>query len=150
VFLPSGHVTDYLQPVGKAGRIVSIVGCMITAIVCQLVSIVVATDMIQRGSINYQGKPLWMSVLVLGLLGGAAAFIAWRLVRRHASANGITILPVRFIQLSGILLLTGLCFVAWYRGSVIFMFEAVPIFVAMIFVGTHIAKKQRQRDRRPG
>ena len=84
-----------------------------------------------------------MGGVVIAVLGAAAAFIAWRLVRQHLAANGVTVMPTWFIQLFGILFLVGLCFVSYYRGSVLFMAEGVVVCLAMIFVGRHIAKRRR-------
>src|SRR5438045_4215885 len=116
---------DYLQPIGRAWRITSIVGCTFTSIICLLLSLLLWTDMIRRHSLDYAGKPLWMGAAGIGVIGVAAAFIAWRLVRRLAAANGVTLMPTWFIQLFGVLLLVGLCFVAYHRGSVLFMVEGV-------------------------
>jgi len=141
------RMADYLQPVGRAWRITSIVGCTLTSIICLLLSLLLWTDMIRRHSLDYEGKPLWMGATVVGVIGVAAAFIAWRLVRRHAAANGVTVMPTWFIQLFGVFLLSGLCFVAYHGGSILFMVEGVFICLAMICVGRRIAKRQRQRVR---
>jgi hypothetical protein len=135
---------DYLQPVGKALRIMSIIGCSLTSIICLLLSLKLWNDMIRRHIFTYDGKPLWIGAAIIGALGIAAGFIAWRLVRRQAAANGVTVLPTWFIQLFGIFFLIGLCFVAYDRHSVLPVFEGVFICFAMIFVGRHIAKKQKQ------
>ena len=136
-------MADYLQPVGKAGRVISIIGCTFTSLVCLIVSLLLWTDMIRRQSFEYEGKPLWIGGLVIGFIGLAAAFIAWRLVRRDAAANGITVMPVWFIQLFGILFLVGLCFASFYRGTTVFMVQGVIISLAMIFIGRQIARKRR-------
>jgi hypothetical protein len=44
-----------------------------------------------------------------------------------------------------VFLLGGLCFVAYHRGSLLFMGEGVFVCLAMIFIGRRIAKKQRQQ-----
>lgn len=137
-------MADYLQPVGRAWRITSIVGCTLTSIICLLLSLMLWTDMIRRHSFDYEGKPLWMGGAVVGVIGIAAGFIAWRLVRRQAAANGVTVMPTWFIQLFGVLLLSGLCFVAYHQDSTLFLFEGVFICLAMIFVGRRIARRQRQ------
>ncbi len=134
-------MTDYLQPVGRVWRIVNIVGCTLTSIICLLLSLLLWTDMIRRDSLDYEGKPLWIGAAVVGLIGAAAAFIAWRLVRRHAASNGITVMPTWFIQLFGVVLLLGLCFVAYHRGSALFVVEGVFICLAMIFVSRHIVSR---------
>jgi hypothetical protein len=138
------HMTDYLQPVSRAWRITSIVACTLTSIICLLLSLLLWTDMIRRHSLDYEGKPLWMGAAAVGVIGVAGAFIAWRLVRRHAAANGVTAMPTWFIRLFGVLLLSGLCFVAYHRGSTLFMVEGVFVCLAMLFVGHLIAKRQSQ------
>jgi hypothetical protein len=138
-------MTDYLKPVGKAGRIMSILACTLAAIVCLLLSLLMWTDMIRRHSFDYEGKPLWIGASFVGVIGVAAGFIAWRLVCRQAAANGVTMMPTWFIQFFGILLLGGLCVTAYYRHYVLFTFEGVSLCLAMIFVGKHIAKRQGQR-----
>lgn len=141
-------MADYLQPVGRAWRITSIIGCTLASLICLLVSLLLWTYMIQRRSLDYEGKPLWMSAAFVGAIGVAAAFIAWRLVRRHVSANGVTVMPTWFIQYFGVLLLAGLCFVAYHRGTALFMVEGVFICLGMIFVGRYVARRQSRRDDR--
>jgi H+/Cl- antiporter ClcA len=136
-------MVDYLQPVGKAWRIASIVGCTLTSIICFLLSLLLWTDMIRQRSFDYQGKPLWIGAAIVGLIGVAAGFIAWRLLRGHAAGNGVTVLPASFIQLFGVLLLVGLCFVADDTISVLVMVLFVFVCLEMIFVGKRIAKRQR-------
>lgn len=138
-------MTDYLQPVGRAWRVTSIVGCTLTSVICLLLSLLLWTDMIQRQTLHHEGKPLWAGAAVVGLIGGAAAFIAWRLIQRHAAANGFTVMPTWFIQLFGVLLLIGNCLVAYHRGSVLFAVEGVFTCLAMIFVGRLIDKRREKR-----
>ena len=138
-------MTDYLQPVGRAWRIISIVGCTLTSIVFLSLSLLAWTDMIRRHSLDYEGGPLWMGAVFAGVIGAAAAFIAWRLVRRNTAANGVTVMPVWFIQLFGFLLLAGLCFVAYFQGTALFLVEGVAVCLAMIFVGRHIAGRQKPK-----
>ena len=133
-------MADYLQPVGRAWRITSIVGCTLTSTICLLLSLLLWTDMIRRHSLDYEGKPLWVGAAIVGFIGIASAFIAWRLIRRHAAANGVTVMPTWFIQLFGVFVLGGLCFVAYHQGSLLFMTEGVFICSAMILVGRHIER----------
>jgi len=137
-------MADYLQSVGKAWRITSIVGCTLVSIVCLLLSLMLWTDMFRRHSFEYEGKPLWMGAAVVGVIGIAAGSIAWRLVRRQVAANGVTVMPTWFIELFGVLLLGGLCLVAYHRDSMLFLYEGVSICLAMIFVGRNIARRRSQ------
>jgi len=139
-------MTDYLQPVGRAWRIASIVGCTVASIICLLLSVILWTDMIRRHSFLYEGKPIWMGAAILGVIGVAAAFIAWRLVRQHTSVNGVTVLPTWFIQLFGVIFFVGFCFAAHERRSPIFLIEGALICSAMIFIGRRIANRQKAGD----
>jgi len=100
-------MADYLQPVGRAWRIASILGCALASVICLLVSLMLGTDMIRRRSFDYEGKPLWIGVPVFGFIGVAAGFIAWRLLRRQVAANGVTVMPTWFIQLFDVSLMGG-------------------------------------------
>jgi hypothetical protein len=137
-------VSDYLQPVARGWRVASIIGCTLSAIICLLLSVWMWTDMIQRQSFEYDGKPLWMGAILIGVIGAAAAFIAWRLLPRHTAANGVTVLPTWFIQLFGVLFLVGQCFAAYHKGNTVFMAEGIFVAVAMILVGWRIKRGQRR------
>jgi integral membrane sensor domain MASE1 len=137
-------MSDYLQPVEKGWRIASIIGCTLAAIICLLLSVLLWADMIRRHSFEYDGKPLWLGAVVIGVIGAAAAFIAWRLRRRHPAANGATVLPAWFIQLFGVLFLVGQGFAAYHRGGTVFMAEGIVVALAMIFIGWRIEKGQRR------
>lgn len=83
-----------------------------------------------------------MGAGIVALIGLAAAFVAWRLARRAVAANGVTVMPTLFIQVFGIFMLIGQCFVAYHKGDKVFMVEGVSIYLAMIFVGRNIAKRK--------
>ena len=138
-------MTDYLHPVGRAWRTSSIVASTLASIVCLVLSFVLGTDMMRRQSLTYDDKPLWLALVLVGAVGVASAFIAWRLVGRRASANGVTDIPVWFIQLFGVLLLLGFCFVAYHRGTSVFMVEGAMVCLAMIFLSRRIATRRRLR-----
>lgn len=82
---------------------------------------------------------------MVGILGIAAAFIAWRLIRHGPTANNITLMPVWFIQYFGLLLLLGLAFFTYEKGITLLALETAFIGLAMIFVGRNIARKRRQK-----
>ena len=134
---------DYLQPVSKIWRILSILACALASFLSLLTSLWLWTDMIQRQSLQYDGKPLWVGAVTISVIGISTAFIAWRLLCHHYAGNGVTSLPTRFIQLFGIVLLVGLGCVAYYKGKTSFIIEGISICLAMIFVSRNIAKRQR-------
>lgn len=135
-------MTDYLQPVGRRLRVASIVCCLLASILSSVLAVILWTDMLSQNSFYYEGKPVWIGALVLTGIGVAAGFIAWRVLRSRTAANGVTVLPVWFIQLFGVIFLVGLILVAYHRGSVVFAIEGVIVAFAMIFVGRYIAQKR--------
>ncbi len=74
-------MTDYLRPVGRAGRIISVVGCTLVFLLCLLLSLLLRTDMVRRRSLEYEGKPLWIGAVMVAATGLAAA------------VTGVTVLP---------------------------------------------------------
>ncbi len=87
-----------------------------------------------------------MGVIVLAMIGFATAYISWRLLRHHASANGVTVMPTWFIQLFGILFFVGLCLVAYQRRSAVLVLDGLFVALAMIFVGRNVAKRKASRS----
>ena len=135
---------DYLKRVSSGGRILSILGCSAASIICLVLSVMLWTDMLRRHSFEHDSKPLWMAAVVVIVLGLGAGFISWRLIRRATAENGITTMPLWFIQIFGVLLLLGLSFVAINRGDMLFLYEGASVCLAMIFISRHIARKQRK------
>ena len=124
---------DYLQPVGDGARRGAALACLPTAMVAAAVTALVVADMVQRGRFDYDGKPLWVAAVVLGLIAIACGWMAVRLWGGR-SANGVTILPVWFIGLFGGLFLIGTIWVGVERGVLLGGSSACGVAVAMLFV----------------
>jgi hypothetical protein len=93
-------MTDYLQPVGNGLRRIAVLICLPAALVAAAVTALVVTEMVQRGRIDNQGKPLWIAAVVCTLIAVACGWMSVRLWSGR-SANGVTILPLWFIELFG-------------------------------------------------
>jgi ATP-dependent Clp protease adaptor protein ClpS len=109
-------MADYLQPVGDATRRIAAFACLLAALVAAPVTLLIVIDMVRRGDFYYDGKPLWVGAVVCGLIATASGWMAVRLWTDR-SANGVTILPVWFIEVFGVLFLTGTIWVGVERGG---------------------------------
>src|SRR5436305_12512505 len=118
-------MTDLLQSVGRGWRIFCAVVCAIGAILFLLVAVVLSADMLRRGTFEQDGKPLWVGVVIVGILGLVTAYLSWRLARGRPSANGVTLLPTWFISAFGLLLLVGVVCASYGMRRPIFAFEGV-------------------------
>jgi hypothetical protein len=139
---------DYLQPAGKLARIICFIASVISAALCAFASVVLWTGMIRERSFTFNGKPLWIGALIIAAVGAAAAFIAVRLVRGEIAPNGVTTMPVWFIQVFGIFLLIGVAFVAYDKRSALYAIEGFFVCVAMILVGRNAARRNKDRTSR--
>ncbi|HEY1598664.1 MAG TPA: hypothetical protein VGG64_03630 [Pirellulales bacterium] len=138
-------MADFLQPVSRAWRLFGIVGSALSAIILLSLSLAVCADMVRQRSLYYEGRPLWLGVAFIGLFGMAAAFISWRLARRHVAHNGVTLIPTWLIQVFGIILVPGMFIAFHYTGFIFFLTSGAVICLAMIFVRRNIAKAQNNR-----
>lgn len=86
-------------------------------------------------------------LLIFGLLSFFSGYLAIRLWSGSLSANGISVMPTWFIQVFGIFMAIGLGFAAYQQNSVP-MLGGTSIVVAMIFFGSHVAKRKREQTNR--
>ena len=137
---------DYLQPAGRLWRFSCIAASVLAAAMSLSASAFMWYHMFEEGTFQFDGKPLWIGVLILTVVGLAAAFVAIRLTRGSIASNGVTSMPVWFIQSFGGLLLVGVGAVAYDRGDWVFAIRGWLLCVAMIFVSWNIAKRRRKKE----
>jgi hypothetical protein len=128
---------DYLRPTSEKARRASIRGLVAVSAIAGLATIAMCAGMLSRGSLEFEGKPLWIGVIVVATLGVSAAWIAWRLSHDRISANGVTNIPAWFIQLFGVFLLVGGCTVAFTAHKpmlLIVLMLSIPMVLAMLYV----------------
>ena len=82
--------------------------------------------------------------MLMTLIGLASGLIAWKLVRNHTAANGITVLPICLIQTIGVVLLAGLGFAAYTQGNIILLVEGLVVAFSMILISKRIKKRQNE------
>jgi hypothetical protein len=128
---------DYLRPVSQKVRRASVVGLVAVSVVAGLLTIAVCADMLSRGSLEFEGKPIWDIAIVFATLGLIAAWIAWRVSHDRICANGATNIPAWFIRLFGALVLVGGCIVSFSEHKpwlLIVMMLSIPATLAMLYV----------------
>ncbi len=113
-------MTDYLQPVHKRWRWISIAGCFAAFLGCVFIDGVIGWVIFRRHTITYNTALLSLSLFAtfVALLGFAALFSAWRIFHGKSSGNGLTWLPTRFIQAFGLFMFLTHGAVFFLHGSV--------------------------------
>jgi len=137
---------DYLQSAGRLWRFSCIAASLLAAAMSLSASAFMWYHMFKEGAFQFDGKPLWIGVLILTVVGLAAGFIALRLIRASTASNGVTTMPTWFIQSFGALLLVGVGAVAYDRGDWVFAIRGWSLCAAMIFVSWNIAKRLRKKE----
>lgn len=125
-------MVDYIQPVRDGFRRVAAFACLVASLVAATITGFVGMDMVAKGRLDQDGKPLWAGVLVCGLIATACGWFAVRLGRGR-SANGVTVLPVWAIEVFGVLFLAGIIWAGIEQGLA-WGGPAVSVPVAMILV----------------
>jgi hypothetical protein len=112
----------------------AIVGLALAAAVLAALNIllvIVAANQQARAEIP---GPLMGCALMFGFLSFASAWMLARLLRRSRSANQITMMPVWFIQLFGVLFGAGIVFMALAWDQPLFALEGLGLALSMIFL----------------
>jgi len=127
-------MTDYLQDVGRFGRSLAIAGLAVVATVLAVLNVLVAALLMNPKARAEILGPLLLSGLTFGLLSLATVWMLVRLLRRIRSANGVTTMPLRFIQVCGLLFGSAVIVTAVIGGQVVFVVEGLVIAANMIFL----------------
>ena len=135
---------DYLAQMGEPTRKVTIAVLVAAASVCYgCFVIIVAVALVHLpNAANGPIGPILGSIAIFGVLAFATSWMAFRLLRRERSANGITTMPERFIQIFGILLLLGIGFTAILNRNIWLVVEGVGVAIAMITIRSMIRGRQ--------
>jgi hypothetical protein len=142
-------MTDYLRPVGLLGRRLALLACLVTTFVGATATAIAVAGMIQDKVVQHQGKPLWLGVGCAGLLTAAAGWLSVRLWS-GALANGVTLMPVWFIEAFGALFLTAILWLLWTGPWRAIVFEAVSIGVAMLLIRRQVRRLREFASVGPG
>jgi hypothetical protein len=138
-------MTDYLRPVGPAWRRLALIVCVPASLVCGTLTLLLVLDMIHRGSPEIQGKPLWVAACVLGVLALSSRWIVVRLWR-GTIANGVTLMPVWFIEVFGALLLMA-CIWLLISGRWAFgLSAALGVAVSMLLIRRQVRRRRHEME----
>ncbi len=132
---------DYLQPVGNGTQRIAAIACLMAGLVATATTVVVVAGMIQRGRLDYNGKPLWVAAVICGLIAVACGWLTVRLAVGQ-SKNGVTVLPLWFIEAFGMLFLIGTVWVGYEYGLIWGGTSAVSVAVAMILVRRAVRQRE--------
>ena len=58
---------DYLQPAGRAWRMISIVACTLASIICWLLALFGWGFMVWQNSFELKGQPLWIAPAIFAI-----------------------------------------------------------------------------------
>ena len=86
-------------PVNDNLRVASVVGLLFASGLAWLFVVVACADMARRGSTEFEGKPLWLGVVVVAILAFIADWLAWRVTHPKVNASSTTAIPAWFIWL---------------------------------------------------
>jgi hypothetical protein len=141
---------DYLNEMGKWSKRFTIVLLVIIAFVCWGLLILGFVSEWNRPP----NKPLELGpmITVVAIFGGSGLISVWmlaRLMRRTRARNGVTMMPLWFIEAFGFAFGAAVCATAiLFRQPWIFSI-VVPTFCAMIFIRRNLAARSVSREHVP-
>lgn len=134
-------MTDYLREIGNTGRRLAICGLGLTAATSAAVNLAVVIQSIDPRAQAEVPGPLIGTGLIFGGLMLASVWMLLRMLRKGQSSNTITMMPVWFIQVFGLLFAAGIAFAAWKGGHKPFMAEAFLVALNMLFLPRLLRRK---------
>ena len=141
VSLPAMTKPDYTANVSEPERYSAVVALMLGTIVsafCLLLMLAFA----MFGDDDGPAGPLYLCLAIFGTTTIVCGWILIRLLRRRRASNGRTVMPLWFIQVFGVLFLTGLCATAFFNGHRWLAAEAVGAALAMIGIRSLLRKSE--------
>jgi hypothetical protein len=136
---------DYLEQVGKPGRTLAIVCLAVSSLLFGTASLFNVVKIACALIAKEDEAKQWIGATALGcLLAGISIWMLIRLVRGTRARNGITTMPIWFLEVLGAMLLAG-CVASWILGGLEWIFfEAVFAFGGMLFLRQKINARVRQ------
>jgi len=138
-------VADYLQPVGPWGKRFAIVAMVAVSLLGAILTARLVASMIERRSLHFQGKPLWVGACVVAVLTAASGWLAIRLLSGQRSINGVTVMPVWFIEAFGALFLVGMVVVLFTEHAAIGVPGAIGVGVSMLLIRWQVRQRLREQ-----
>jgi hypothetical protein len=129
------------------GKRFALLACLAATFVGATVTVWVGAALIGQRVAQHQGKPLWLGVCIVALLTVAAGWLSIRLWS-GACANGITLMPLWFIETFGALFLIGIMSLLFTEQAYLVPLEAGSIALAMLLVRRQVRQRLRRNDYR--
>lgn len=122
---------DSLRPVGKRGRLISCVLCLLFAAAVLFVAVLMWRNVFGAEPAESEFAIPWAAPAILTGLAIMLAFFAWRLLRGDVSTTGITSTAPWFLQLCGIVWLLLTIFILAVSDELTSIFSFLGIFVGI-------------------
>jgi hypothetical protein len=127
-------MNDYLQPVHAVIRCIAALFCLAASCIAAITTAFVVVTMIHAGRIvDAQGRPVWLGFIVCGLLALSTGWMSVRLWKGN-SPNGVTVLPVWFIEVFGGLFLIATIFLGVKNNVLLGSLTGLSVALAMLLV----------------
>lgn len=125
---------NYISKVPEAARWTALAVLLPASLICTACFLLIITFVVIRYPNLPPLGPLLLSVFVLGAMTIASGWMFIRLVRNQLAENGYTVMPLKFIQIFGVVFLIGLCVSAIVLQNGLLLAEAAAIGIAMVRV----------------
>ena len=90
-------MTEPTQLVSRRAKQLSIVACIIGALVGWFFTVVLVWGLFAEHTLYHNGKPVWIGGIILGYFSLALSWFALRLIRRPLPTDGGTMMPRWFL-----------------------------------------------------
>ncbi len=136
----------YLKPIGPWGQCFAIVTMVAVCAIGSVITAALIASMIEARSVQYQGKPLWVAACVVVVLTAASGWLAVRLLSGRSSANGVTVMPVWFIEAFGGLFLVGMVWLLFTKNAVTAAAGGVGVGLSMLLIRRQVRSRVCEQD----
>jgi hypothetical protein len=138
---------DYLSEVGKSGRVLAIFCLTVSTLIFGPTFLgIVAMAILDMPTDAEKARALIGSAVVFGVFAGASLWMLVRLLVRTRARNGLTLMPIWFIEFFGVLFVTGNVILAIVERSPWLVAESLSVCAAMIFVRRNVRAKLQQME----
>ena len=135
-------MSDYLQPVGRFGRICSVILCIVGTLLSYLFAAVMLLVVLKPDTKEHTIIILWLIPLFFAALGTATLWVSIRLLRGSISNNQTTVMPIWFIQAFGWFFLASSALFVWQK-KYVQAWETAAMGLGMILIGRRFHKKHQ-------
>lgn len=137
-------MTDYLQPIGPKGRRYALIAALTATLFFAAGIFILIAAMTPNAPRFNGGKPLWPAIGTLALLASVSGWLSLRLWLGH-SANGVTLMPVWFIETCGAVFMLAILFSLLDGGWHWMVPGGISIPTAMLLIRRQVRRRSREQ-----